>query len=79
MRESVVCKYDTNENLFLKFCIPSLMLTKYDQLVGVVGKDIAIGAGGVGFDSWIGQIGHNVAKISPKLQYFIEAVLPSAD
>ena len=26
--------------------------------IGVVIRDIAIGAGGLGFDSWAGQIGH---------------------
>ena len=34
--------------------------------VSVAVKDIAIGAGGVGFDSRAGQIGH-VAKGSPTL------------
>ena len=55
------------------------MLTKCDRPVGVVVKDIAIGAGSVGFDSWAGQIGHIVAKVSPTLQYFFGAVLPSRD
>ena len=33
-------------------------------------------AGGVGFDSQVGQIGHSVANGSPPLQRFFEAVLP---
>ena len=44
-----------------------------------MGEDIAIGANDVGFDSWLGQIGHNVAKVSPTLQYFFGAVLPSTE
>ena len=55
------------------------MLTKHDRPVGVVGKDIAIDAGKVGFDSWASQIGHSVFKVSPTLQYFFGAVLPSAE
>ena len=38
-------------------------------------SDIAIGAGDLGFDSWIGQIGHSVANDSPPLQHFFGAVL----
>ena len=30
----------------------NLMLTKYDRPVGVVGKNITIGTGDLGFDSW---------------------------
>ena len=52
---------------------------EYDRPAGVAVKDIAIGAGGVGFDSWVGQIGHSVAKVLPTLQYFFRAVLPSAE
>ena len=55
------------------------MSTKYDRPVGVAGQDIAIGAGGVGFDSRAGQIGHSGAKVSPTWQYFFGAVLPSAE
>ena len=40
-------------------------------------KDIAIGAGGLGFDSRAGQIRHTVADGSPALQRFFEAVLPT--
>ena len=39
-------------------------------------KDIAIGAGGSGFDSRAGQIRHNAANGSPPLQRFFGAVLP---
>ena len=38
--------------------------------VGVVSKDIAIGAGGQGFDSQAGQIGHRVADCSSLLSQF---------
>ena len=38
-------------------------------------KDIAIGAGGLGFDSRAGQIGHSVANILPSLLRFFGAVL----
>ena len=38
-------------------------------------KDIAIGAGGLGFDSQAGQIGHSVANILPSLLRFFGAVL----
>ena len=51
----------------------------YDRPVGEEVKDIAIGARGVGFDSWAGQIRHIVAKILPTLHYFFGAVLPSAE
>ena len=43
-----------------------------------MGKDIAIGARDVGFDSWADQIRHSAAKVLPTLQYFFGAVLPSA-
>ena len=33
----------------------------------VVAKDIAFGAGGLGFDFRAGQIGHSVANVSSKL------------
>ena len=49
------------------------MLTKCDRPVSIVGKDIAIGAVGVRFGSWAGQIGHSVTK------YFFGAVLPSTE
>ena len=39
-------------------------------------KDIANGAGGLGFDSWAGQIEHNVANGLTPLRCFFEAALP---
>ena len=38
--------------------------------------DIAIGAGGLGFDSRVGLIGHSVASGLPPLRRFFGAVLP---
>ena len=37
-------------------------------------KDIAVGAGGLEFDSRVGLIEHNVATGSPPLRRFFEAV-----
>ena len=42
--------------------------------VGVVVRDIAIGAVGLGFNSWTGQIGYGVANGSPLLRRFFVAV-----
>ena len=36
---------------------------------------IAIGAGGLGFKSWVGQVGFSVAYGSPPLQRFFGATL----
>ena len=47
----------TFKDLNLKRCRP----------VSSVGKHIAIGAGGLGFDSWAGQIGRCVATAAPPL------------
>ena len=44
-----------------------------NQPVGVGVKDVAIGAGGRGFDSRAGQIGHCVTNGSPPLQRFCVA------
>ena len=43
-----------------------------------VAKDIAIGAGGLGFDCRVGQIGPSVANGSPPLPCFFRAVCPAA-
>ena len=42
------------------------------------GNDIAVGAGGYGFDPWAGQIGRCVASGSPLLPCFFGAVLHTA-
>ena len=56
-------------NIFERYMI-------YFLAVSLVAKDIAIGAGGLGFDFWAGQIGHRVANDSPPLRHFFGAVLP---
>ena len=48
----------------------------YNRPVGVVVKDVLIGAGGVGFDSRASQIGLGVANGSPSLPRFFGAALP---
>ena len=51
------------------------LLHSIRPVVAVV-KDIAISAGGFGFDSWAGQFGHKVVNgSSPQLPFF-GAVLP---
>ena len=44
------------------------------------GNDIAFGAGGLGFDSRVGQIRHSVVNGSPPLRYFfgIRSCVPGA-
>ena len=51
------------------------MLVKYDRPVGVVVNDIAIVAGGCGFNSRAVQIGHSVPNGSPPLLYYLGAML----
>ena len=56
--------------------VSSKYLSIYDSRPVIVGvKDFA--AGGVWFDSLVGQIGHSLANDSPPLQRFFEAVLPN--
>ena len=47
------------------------------RLLGNSCKDNAIDAGGLGFESLVGQIGTSVANGSPPLRYFFGAVLLS--
>ena len=47
------------------------------QLWQVSTVDMAIGAGGLGFDSRADQIRHSVANCSPSLQRFFVAVFPN--
>ena len=44
---------------------------------GVVGAGIAIGAVGLRFYSWRGEIGHSVVNGSTPLRRFLETVSPS--
>ena len=44
--------------------------------VGVVIRNIAISAGGLGFDTWAGQIAHSVANGSPSLRCFLKLCCP---
>ena len=53
-----------------------LFFGENDQPVSSIAKHIAIGAGGLGFDSRAGQIRHNVANCLSLLQRFVGAVLP---
>ena len=46
------------------------------DIFGVVVKDIAIGAGGIGFDYRAGEVGFSVTNDSTPLLCFIGAVLP---
>ena len=46
-------------------------------MVVIVVSDIASCAGGLGFDSWAGQVGNSVNG-SPPLQRYFEALLPNA-
>ena len=43
--------------------------------VSTVIEDIATGTGGLGFDSWAGQIGHSVTNSSPPRRCLFGAVL----
>ena len=62
-----------------RVCQPPVLLFKASTvtvirwLVDVVVKDIDIGAGGLGFDSWVGQIGQSVGNDSPPVQLFCVA------
>ena len=56
--------------------IETVAIHVHKWTVGAVMKNIAIGAGGLGFDSCAGQIGHSVANGSPVLRHFFGAVLP---
>ena len=38
----------------------------------ILDQNVAIGAGSLGFDSRIGQIGHSIANGSPPLRRFLE-------
>ena len=40
--------------------------------------DFGVNAGGLGFDSQVGQIGHSVVNGSPPLQRFFELCCPGA-
>ena len=55
-----------------------IMRNRNRLFIGVVVIDIAIGAGGLGFDSRAAQIGRNVANVAPPLRGFFGAVLPRA-
>ena len=47
----------------------------YTMRVGVIVKDIVDGAVGLRSDFWADEMGHSVAKGSPPLHCFFEAVL----
>ena len=64
---------------FIMILRPLYMLTgKYNHArsVGVVVKDIAVGAESSRFDSRAGRIRHSVANGRPPLRCFFGAVLP---
>ena len=46
------------------------------HLLDAMVEDIAVGSGGLRFDSLADQIGHNVANGSPLLRRFFETLLP---
>ena len=50
----------------------------YNRPVSSAAKHIDIDARGLGFKSWVGQIGHSVANGMPPRRRFLEAVLPKA-
>ena len=61
------CSVQDFKTWFLKFP---------DRPVSSVVKDMTIGAGGLGFDSRVAQIGHSIDGGSPPLRRFFGAVLP---
>ena len=50
--------------LILSFWLYSFNTLVLRQLIGVLLKDIAIGAGGLGLDSRAGQIGHSRKQLA---------------
>ena len=68
----VHCNKKIEQHYFKAVAISLIFRAQTTFYFDILDQNVAIGAGSLGFDSRIGQVGHGIANGSPPLRRFLE-------